>query len=179
MNLVPLSSVPVEVRKEYALQLVERGVLDGEEALAVTLFPGDTLVPKIEFPDTGKANTHWKAACADCGVTCWTRGGTPRCRGCFNRALAEVKRAGKGFCSNGHPWTVENIYTRPNGHSYCRECSRHYKSTHRKRNQRRYFRVPCSICGEPCCPPEHKKNGLSIPRCRECYMRARRETRAA
>lgn len=178
MTLVPLSSVPVEVRHEYALELVGMGLLDGVDALAVAIFPGDALVPKDAIPEPRTSRPHWKSVCEDCGGACWTRGGVPRCRSCSNRARSAETT--KGFCTNGHPWTAENVYTRPNGYEYCRECARASKSAFRKRNRQRYYRVPCSVCGEPSCPPEHKnKGGAPFARCRKCYMQARREKRRA
>lgn len=174
MSLVPLSTIPIEARRDYALSLIGTGVMDGWEALSVTVFPPDVLVPEVEFAERTPPR---KSTCEDCGAECFTRGGIPRCRPCFDKAVSERT---KGFCANGHPWTAENVYRRPNGYEYCRECARHSKSQHRKRTRRRYYRVPCVLCGEPSCPPEHKnKGGAPFARCRKCYMQARREKRRA
>ena len=136
MNMVPLASIPLEVRKDYALALVDMDILDGWEALRVTVAPGDVLVPEIDFPKRDERRvTHWQATCEDCGKTCWTRGGTPRCMTCHNRAMGELRRKEGGYCARGHVWSAENIYTRPNGERYCRICSREDKRNYRERKK--------------------------------------------
>lgn len=133
--MIPLSSVPIEVRKEYALSLLALDVLEPEEALVVTIAPGDVLVPDLDWTEPARV-THWQATCADCGKACWTRGGTPRCIGCFNKALGEGrKRKEGGYCPRGHSWAAPNIYTRPNGERYCRVCSREDRRRYRERKR--------------------------------------------
>lgn len=131
--MIPLSTVPIEVRKEYALSLLKLGVLEPLEALTVTVAPGDTLVDFADEHQIPKLGQPRERNCSFCGRLCWSRGKVARCRSCFEK----TRRSTRGYCSRGHAWTDENVYTRPNGHQYCRECMNESKRAHRARYGRR------------------------------------------
>lgn len=135
MNLVPLSSIPIEVRKNYALALTGMGILDGWEALLVTVAPDDILVPELDLSagQMQREGQPRERPCEECGVVCWSKGPVARCVKCYRK----TRRSARGYCRNGHAWTPENVYTRPNGHQYCRICSNLSKQGHRARYGRR------------------------------------------
>ena len=132
-RVIPLSSVPIEVRKEYALSLLKLGVLEPLEALTVTIAPGDALVDFADEDQIPRLGQPRERNCAFCGRICWSRGQTARCRVCFEK----TRRGTRGFCSHGHAWTDDNVYTRPNGDQYCRVCMNEAKRTQRARYGRR------------------------------------------
>jgi hypothetical protein len=118
--VIPLSSVPIDVRKEYALQLVRMDILEAWEALAVTIAPGDTLIPDPEeAPRAFITKQPRERDCVLCGRVCYSKLDEPRCWDCYVR----VRRGVNGYCARGHVWSPDNVYTRPNGYQYCRECS--------------------------------------------------------
>lgn len=131
--MIPLSSVPIEVRKEYALSLVNLGLLEPLDALVVTVAPGETMVDFATEEQIPKIGQPRERNCVTCGRVCWSRGKTARCWDCYGKA----RRATRGFCSRGHAWTEDNVYTRPNGDTYCRVCMNESKRAHRARYGRR------------------------------------------
>jgi hypothetical protein len=140
VSTVPLSAVPIDVRKEYALALLNMNMLDGWEALRVTVAPDDfgeipsELIPELTAVTRRLADSQPRERpCATCGEPCWSRHEEARCRKCY----AKTRRAVRGFCAKGHPWTPENVYTRPNGWQYCRPCMNESKREHRERYGRR------------------------------------------
>jgi hypothetical protein len=80
-----------------------------------------------------------------------------------------------GACTNGHPWTDDSTYTRPNGTRVCRICARAYLKTVEGRRRYAKSKEPCIICGAPATAPVNKSNGgMPYARCRSCFHESRR-----
>jgi hypothetical protein len=109
------------------------------------------------------------------------------CRNCVNPTHLEAvwhrenarrstsppaKNASKPHCPQGHPYSQENTYHRPDGRRVCRTCDREH--SRRKRQQRRATKnhgapspettaQPASVVGTPPALPRIDADELALP----------------